>query len=100
MVISATNEELQERFGVTNEQLEQWEKDACEGIFHGGITEGKVVIGRPMLFGQEMRQVGFKEPLDKIAAIDRRAKSLGMKRSDYLRWLVDQDLAQAAPTPA
>ena len=42
-----------------------------------------------------MKQVGFKEPLNKIAAIDARAAQLGMKRSDYLRHLVDEDLARA-----
>lgn len=96
MVISVKDIDAHMHFGVTSDQLDQWEQDASEGVFHGGIPEGKVVIGRPMLFGQEMRQVGFKEPVDKISAIDRRAKSLGMKRSDYLRWLVDRDLAEAS----
>jgi len=31
----------------------------------------------------------------KIERMDKRADSLGMKRSDYLRWLVDKDLAAA-----
>lgn len=42
-----------------------------------------------------MRQVGFKEPLRKVNAIDRRANQLGMKRSEYLRYLVDRDLEVA-----
>lgn len=41
------------------------------------------------------RQVGFKEPETMVAAIDERAASLGMKRSDYLRHLVDEDLKAA-----
>ena len=52
-------------------------------------------MGRPLKFGQEMRQVGFKEPLSKVEAIDRRAAELGMRRSDYLRHLVDADLKLA-----
>ena len=40
-----------------------------------------------------MRLVGFKETEQKIERMDERADSLGMKRSDYLRWLVDKDLA-------
>ena len=34
-----------------------------------------------------------KETEQKIERMDKRADSLGMKRSDYLRWLVDKDLA-------
>jgi predicted DNA binding CopG/RHH family protein len=48
------------------------------------------------MFGEEMRQVGFKEPIGKVEAIDRRAASLGLKRSEYLRMLVERDLALAA----
>ncbi len=36
-----------------------------------------------------------KEPESMIAAIDERAKQLGMRRSAYLRHLVDQDLRKA-----
>ena len=93
-VLSA--QEVEERFGITPEQLDQWEKDASDGIFHGEPS-GPVVTGpgRPMKFGEEMRQVGFKEPLSRVALIDSRAAQLGLKRSDYLRELVDKDLAAA-----
>lgn len=83
-----------EQFGVTDEQLDAWEEDAAQGIFHGE-PRGEVVVGRPLMFGQEMRQVGFKEPMRKIEAIDLRAKQLEMTRSDYLRHLVDEDLKLA-----
>lgn len=87
-------DQIEERFGVTEEQLDQLERDAAEGVLHGE-PRGEVIMGRPLLFGEETRQVGFREPLNKIAAIDRRAKQLGMRRSDYLRSLVDADLASA-----
>lgn len=86
--------EIEEKFGISAEQLDAWEKDASQGILHGE-PRGEVIVGRPLLFGEAMRQVGFKEPIRKIEAIDRRAKQLGMKRSDYLRHLVDEDLAAA-----
>ncbi len=60
-----------------------------------GEPRGEVVVGRPLKFGEEMRQVGFKEPIRKIELIDRRASQLGLKRSDYLRQLVDRDLDAA-----
>ncbi len=86
--------EIEKRFGITEEQLDAWEKDASEGILHGE-PRGEVVVGRPLKFGEEMRQVGFKEPIRKIELIDRRASQLGLKRSDYLRQLVDRDLDAA-----
>lgn len=36
--------------------------------------------------------VGFKESSERVESIDRRAKQLGVSRSDYLRYLVDRDL--------
>ena len=81
-------------FGVTDEQLDAWEADAANGVFPGE-PRGEVVKGRPLKFGEEMRQVGFKEPLRKVKIIDMRAQELGMRRSDYLRHLVDEDLKVA-----
>lgn len=89
-----SSKEIEEKYGIAAEEIESWEKDICEGIFHGD-QRGEIVVGRPLKFGEEMKQVGFKEPLNKIAAIDARAEQLGMKRSDYLRHLVDEDLARA-----
>jgi hypothetical protein len=48
-----------------------------------------------LLRGSIRARLQFKEPLSTIEAIDERAKSLGLKRSDYLRKLVDNDLAAA-----
>ena len=54
---------------------------------------GKPTAGRPALFGTVMGTVSFKEEKPKIARIDARAASLGLSRSDYLRKLIDRDLA-------
>ena len=89
-----TSKEIEAEFGISAEQLGQWADDAESGVYHGEPL-GKVVRGRPLLFGEETRQVGFKEPLGKVELIDRRAEQLGMKRSDYLRHLVDEDLKLA-----
>lgn len=86
--------EIEDRFGITEAELDVLECDASKGIFHGE-PRGDVVVGRPLMFGEEMRQVGFKEPVRKIELIDYRARQLGLKRSDYLRYLVDQDLIAA-----
>jgi hypothetical protein len=84
--------EMEERFGVTAEELDALERDASRGVLHGKPA-GKVVMGRPRKFHEETRQIGFREPVGKVSAIERRAAQLGMGRSDYLRHLVDQDLA-------
>lgn len=89
-----TENEVRARFGVTEEQLDAWERDASEGIFHGE-PRGGVVMGRPTLYGAPMRQVGFRETASRIDAMDRRASSLGMRRSEYLRHLVSEDLRHA-----
>ena len=89
-----TSKEIEAEFGIPADQLEQWADDAEKGVYHGE-PRGEVVRGRPLMFGEETRQVGFKEPLRKIELIDLRASQLGMRRSDYLRHLVDQDLEAA-----
>ena len=89
-----TSKEIEAEFGIPAEQLGQWADDAEKGIYHGE-PRGEVVRGRPLMFGEETRQVGFKETLRKVELIDRRADQLGMTRSDYLRHLVDEDLRLA-----
>lgn len=88
------SEDMREKFGVTAEQLDAWEADASCGIFQGE-PRGEIAVGRPLMFGEKMRQVGFKEPAHKIEVMDRRARQLGLRRSDYLRRLVDEDLKAA-----
>ena len=85
-------QQLEARFKVTDEQIEKW-ADACEIGNYPGVANGEVVIGRPRMLGGELKPVTFKETKQKIAAIDERAASLGQSRSDYLRSLVDRDLA-------
>ena len=86
---------IEEKFGVTSEQLEQWEAEAARGELPGKPV-GEVVVGRPLKFGKPLKLVGFREAPDEVAAMDRRAADLGMSRSDYLRHLVRQDLAAAS----
>lgn len=85
--------QLEEKYGVTARQIAEWSKAAERGEYPGS-PKGEIVVGRPFLFGEELRPVTFKEPRAKIAAIDARAKSQGISRSDYLRGLVDKDLAE------
>ena len=89
-----TAKEIEEKYGLSPELLDELERDAAAGNLPG-IPSGSIVVGRPLLFGEKLKSVTFKEPESKVSAIDARAKSLSMSRSDYLRWLVDSDLASA-----
>ena len=89
--------EIEAEYGLPATQIAKWADDAEKGIYHGRPS-GEIVRGRPLLFGEKTRQVGFKEPLQKVTLIDKRASELGMKRSDYLRYLVDADLKLAGLT--
>ena len=89
-----SQKEIEDYFGVTREEIEAlaapWDAGGVDGV-----PVGEVIVGRPLKFGEHLRLVGFKETEQKIERMDKRADSLGMKRSDYLRWLVDKDLAAA-----
>lgn len=89
-----SSKEVENIYGLTRQQLDALEDDASKGILHGK-PRGKVLVGRPLMFDEEMKQVGFKEPIKKIKAIDKRAHQLGLRRSEYLRRLVDEDLELA-----
>lgn len=91
-----TAEELEKLFGLSAEDVEKLAAPWENGDLSGKPT-GDIAVGRPLKFGSQLRIVGFKETESKIDAMDRRAQNLGMKRSDYLRWLVDRDLAQTSP---
>lgn len=90
-----TDKELEEEFGVTAEQLEEWDAAFARGEMIGEPV-GDVIVGRPLLFGEEMKVVTYKDTASKIAEMDKRAASLELSRSDYLRGLVRKDLASAS----
>lgn len=77
---------------VTDAMLDEW-ADAFE---RGDWPEGEtVLVGRPRLAAEEAKQVTFRLPLSKIAALDRKADKCGETRSAVLRTAVDEYLAKA-----
>lgn len=92
-----TAEELEKMFGITPERIDEIDRKAAAGILEGEATSTVTGPGRPPLYGEPMQQVSFKEAAATVQAIDRRARSLGMRRSEYLRQLVANDLACAGP---
>ena len=93
--MTMTREEINAAFGMTEEEMdvigEALENDAWDPDEFSPVR-----VGRPTMFAEAMGTVSFKEERPKIQLINARARSLGLSRSDYLRRLVDQDLAACA----
>lgn len=78
---------------VSDEQLEALAEMFESGEWPAGET--RIVRGRPLKLGEELASVTFKIPRRELTEVDARAKDEGISRSDYLRRLVDRDLALA-----
>lgn len=85
-------EEMNKALGMSEEELDraalEYETDTWDAS-----ALGKPAPGRPAVFDAPMGTISFKEEVPKIEHIDARAAELGMTRSDYMRRLVDRDLA-------
>lgn len=74
-------------------RLDEW----GDSIDEGGLSGFEPVrpVGRPKVFAEELDTISWKAPRSQRLAMDARAESLGETRSQYLRRLVAEDLAQA-----
>lgn len=89
----STAKELEQRFGVSADEIAKIDEDATNGVLQGRVVKTVTGPGRPPLSDEPLQQLTFKEPASIVRAVDKRAKELGMRRSDYLRQLVENDLA-------
>ena len=89
-MVKYTAKELEEMFDISAERIEELDE-----MLVRGELPGEPVYGRPLKFGEPLQVVTFKDTEQHVSAMDRRASDLGLKRSDYLRWLISQDLAAA-----
>lgn len=81
-------------YKLTNEDFDRL-GEACEQGNYPG-TPGEWVVrpqGRPSLCDEELVTIAFKVPASERRALDDRASSRGESRSEYLRSLVERDLA-------
>lgn len=53
----------------------------------------------PRKVGQQMASATFKFQPVHLGWIERRARALGMNKSAYVRWLIEQDMDEPAPRP-
>ena len=85
-------QELEKLFDIDPARIAAIDEDASGGILQGAPGETVTGPGRPPLCSEPLQQVTFKESGSTVRAMDRRAEQLGMRRSDYLRQLVENDL--------
>ena len=91
--MTMSTSEIEKKYCINTAKLDEIDERASRGELPG--EPGTVSAGRPLKVGTALRMVGYKEVPETVEAIDRRAGSLGMTRSDYLRDLVRKDLASA-----
>lgn len=97
MSSSLTRQEINHLFDVTDGQIDAWANDIEQGKLPGKPT-GPVQVGRPAIYGHALRSVTYRDDGDVVSAMDKRARSFGLTRSQYLRKLVRDDL-KLADTP-
>lgn len=85
-------EELNEKFGVTEGQLDAWAEEYESGTWDAS-TLGPVRRGRPSLAEEDVRPVTFRLPASQILAMDERAEEKGITRSEFLRDAVESALS-------
>ena len=85
-------QELEKMFDIDSARIEEIDEDAAKGVLQGSPGDTVTGPGRPPLFDEPLQQITFKESRTTVRAMDRRADQLGIRRSDYLRQLVENDL--------
>ena len=80
-----TTEELEKKFGVTEEELDR----LAEHYENGNWPEGRtILLGRPRISDEELVSVTLKLPKSQLEAIDSGASQEGKSRSAYMRNLL------------
>lgn len=85
-------DELNERFGVTEEELDGWAEEYERGTWDAS-TLGKTRRGRPSLAFEDVKPVTFRLPASQIRAMDECAEKRGITRSEFLRDAVELALS-------
>jgi len=78
---------------LTDKMLDEMAKKYEDGTWGGKM--GKLVVGRPSLADEDIKSVSFRLPISKIAVIDSRAAAKGETRSEFIREVIEAELAKA-----
>jgi hypothetical protein len=91
--------EINARFGVTDEQLDAWAAEYDSQTFDVNDL-GATTLGRPKLYDEDLETVSFRLPLSRIDAVEQTSKRLGISKSDFFRRAIDRELAVAGNSGA
>jgi len=80
-------QKLNEKFGVTEEQLDAWAREYEDGTWKGQL--GEITPGRPKLYHEDLETISFRLPKSRITAIEAVISRKGESRSEFLREAVD-----------
>ena len=87
-------EELNKKFGVTEEQLNAWAEEYENGSWKGSL--GEITPGRPRLYAEELETISFRLPKSRVVAIEAVIARKGGSRSEFLRSAVDYALLMSS----
>ena len=68
-----------------DKMAEEYENGSWEGC-------GKVTLGRPKLFDEEMETVSFRIPCSRIEAVEAVSKRGGISKAEFFRRAIDREL--------
>ncbi|WEV59173.1 ribbon-helix-helix domain-containing protein [Bifidobacterium sp. ESL0728] len=81
---------------VTDEMIDQWDRDADNGVYHG--TPGKLIVnkplGRPPLYEEPMVPVTFRMPGSEPEALRKAAEKRGVSFADFMREACHRELGR------
>lgn len=90
-----SSEELNKKFGVTDEQLEAWATE-YESQDWSSMKFGESTPGRPKLYDEDMEIITIKVPHSRIVAMKKAAEQNGISRSEFIRRAIDHELSAIA----
>lgn len=76
---------------VSDDDFERWAAEWENDTWEGPLTD--IRIGKPPISGEELGSVTFKASKSRIAAMEARAESQGMSKSQFMRMALEQALA-------
>ncbi len=78
--------ELESKFGVSSEQLSEWDEMACRGELAGEWSSDVVRgPGRPRIMDEEQVTISLRIPLSKKEELEKVSKQNGMTMSSFIR---------------
>lgn len=89
------NDELHEKFDVTDDQLDVWASE-YENPDWSHMRFGEIIIGRPRIADEPLESITVKIPHSRAVAMKRVQQEKGITKSDFVRQAIDHELMAMA----